>query len=132
MRMKREVTRQFIRFCLIGLESTVLNYLVFLIMFYFLSVNYLVSSAIGFMSGVLLGFIFNKKYTFSSDRKVSSTLLKYLFVYLFSLTVQIVSLHFLTEEIALNPIISNAVLLPVTTIINFFGTKIIVFKNKKW
>jgi len=130
--MKREVTRQFIRFCLIGLESTVLNYLVFLIMFYFLSVNYLVSSAIGFMSGVLLGFIFNKKYTFSSDRKVSSTLLKYLFVYLFSLTVQIVSLHFLTEEIALNPIISNAVLLPVTTIINFFGTKIIVFKNKKW
>ncbi len=129
---KKKVSKQFIKFCIIGLESTVLNYLVFLILLYFLFVDYLISAGIGFLSGVFLGFIFNKLYTFNSNKKSVITLPKYFFVYLFSLGFALLSLKFLVEFVGIKPLISNALLIPVTTFINFFGTKILVFKNKEW
>jgi len=133
MRMlKREISKQFLKFCLIGLESTVLNYLVFLTMFYFLMINYLISAGTGYLSGVILGFIFNKLYTFDSKQKSLTTVPGYLGVYLFSLSFSLIMLKFLVEFVMINPIISNALLIPITTLITFFGTKIFVFKNKKW
>ncbi|VVB78730.1 GtrA-like protein [uncultured archaeon] len=130
--LKKEVSKQFLKFCLIGLESTVLNYLVFLTMFYFISINYLVSAGTGFVSGVFLGFIFNRLYTFNSKEKSISTIPGYLLVYLFSLVFSLIALKFLSESIMINPLVSNALLIPITTVMNFFGTKIFVFKNKKW
>ena len=129
---KREVSKQFIRFCLIGLESTVLNYLVFLVLFSFLSINYLVAAAIGFIAGTLLGFIFNKIYTFESQRKAQREIAPYFLVYLFSLVFTILAMKFLVDFLLIKPLIANVFVIAITTIINFFGTKIIAFKNKKW
>lgn len=130
--LKRDVSRQFIKFCLIGLESTVLNYLVFLILFYYFSINYLFSAGAGFVSGVFVGFIFNKLYTFRSKDSTSKTIPLYFLVYLFSLVVTILGLKFLVESLGIKPLIGTAILIVITTIINFFGTKVLVFKNKRW
>ncbi|MEK6800869.1 MAG: GtrA family protein, partial [Nanoarchaeota archaeon] len=62
--LRREITRQAMVFVLIGLTSTVLNYLIFLIFFAIFSINYLLSAGIGFMAGVVFGFGFNKTLTF--------------------------------------------------------------------
>ena len=128
----RYITKQFIKFCLVGLESTILTYLVFIILNSFLGINYLLASAIGFISGVFLGFIFNKMYTFDSDRKTRITLPQYLMIYLFSLIFNLISINFLVESLRFSPIISMLLINPIVVLINFFGTKIIVFKNKKW
>ena len=129
---KREVGKQFIKFCLIGLESTVLNYLIFLILLHFLFVNYLIASAIGFISGTIFGFFFNKLWTFESKRKSKVEIGPYFLVYLFSLGVGLLALKFIVSFMDIKPIIANVPVLVLTTIINFFGTKILVFKNKKW
>lgn len=130
--LKKDVSKQFLRFCLIGLECAILTYLVFLILYYYLSINYLISSGAGFISGVLFGFMFNKIYTFESKEKSTTVFPPYLLVYFFTFILAIVGLKVLVENFGLNPLISTALLMPVTTFINFFGTKILAFKNKKW
>ncbi len=130
--LKREVSKQFFRFALIGLESTVLNYLVFLVLFHYVGVFYVLASALGFISGTLLGFIFNKLYTFESRANSLVKLPFYFMVYTFSLIFTIVFISFLVEILRINPLVSNLIVMFITTLINFFGTKILVFKNKKW
>lgn len=129
---KREISKQFIKFCLIGFESTVLNYLTFLILFNFFSTNYLFSSGIGFVVGTFFGFIFNKKYTFDSNKESKKEVLPYFLVYLFSLLFTIFAMKILVEFIQINPLIANIFVIAITTILNFFGTKIFAFKNEKW
>lgn len=130
--LKREISKQFYKFVLIGLESTILNYLIFIVLLYFFSVNYLISAGSGFVSGVFLGYVFNKIYTFGSKRKHTIAFPIYLLVYSFSLTFTLLSLTILVEFLGLIPIISNLMVLPITASINFFGVKILAFKNLKW
>ena len=129
---EREVTRQFIKFCLVGLECTILNYLIFVVLFKIFFLNYLLSAAIGFIVGVLFGFIFNRVYTFRSDKSSKITLPKYFFVYLISLVTNLLFLRLLVVNGGISPLISNALMLPITTLINFLGTKVLAFQNKKW
>lgn len=129
---KRDVSKQFIRFALVGLESTILYYLIFIVLFNFLDFYYLLSATIAFFSGIVFGFTFNKLYTFGSKERNTIAFPIYFFVYLFSLSFTLLSLRFLVEYINIYPTISMAMLIPITAFINFFGTKILAFKNKKW
>lgn len=129
---KRPLTKQFLSFILVGATSTVLNYLVFLVFLLFLSFHYLASASIGFISGVIIGFIFNKNYTFSSKRKVSKSLPVYFLIYLFSLGVNLVLLEVLTTNTSLGAIISNLLLAPLIILINFLGAKLVAFGDTKW
>ena len=130
--LKRDVVKQFLRFLLIGLESTVLNYLFFLILLYFLMVNYVASYAIGFVVGTLFGFVFNKLWTFESEREAHKEIGIYFLVYLISLGIGAVLIRFIVNHFNLIPAIANIPVLVVTTIINFLGTKVLAFRNKKW
>jgi len=130
--LNRPVSRQFIRFCLVGVETTVLTYLTFLIMNHFLGIGYLLSSATGFVAGVFLGFIFNKEYTFKSSKAPLITFPQYLTVYIISLSFSLISIRLLVESLGFIPIISMILVNPVVLLINFFGIKMAVFKNKNW
>ena len=130
--LKREISKQFFKFCLIGVTITVFAYLIFLILFYFLSFDYLFAAAIGFIAGTLLGFIFNKIYTFRSKEKSLITMPQYFLLYLFSLIFYLLTLKLLVEILNFNLLISILLVQVLIVLINFFGSKIIVFKNKKW
>ena len=130
--LKREVSRQFYKFALVGTECAVLNYLVFLILVYHLSVNYLISAGLGALFGIAFGFVFNKMYSFNSKRDVKVEVIPYFLVYLTSFLFMIIALRIMVNNLGLIPLIANALILPVTTMINFFGQKIFVFKNKRW
>jgi len=129
---KREITQQALRFILIGIESTLLNYIVFLSLLFFLDVDYLIAAALGFISGVFIGYMFNKIYTFRSKRKDKIALPIYLLVYSFTLTFTLLALKIMVDTYGLSPVISNLIVLPVTTILNFIGTKILAFENLKF
>lgn len=130
--LKRDVSRQFIRFCLVGAESTILYYLIFILALYFLSINYTISFAAGFVAGTFFGFIFNKVWTFESERNPSREIGQYFLIYLISFGIGFFSIKFLVDNLGLLPIIANLPTLAITTLINFFGTKIFAFRNKKW
>lgn len=130
--LKREISKQFLRFCLVGLESTVLNYLLFVIFIYFFYVDYTISFIVGFVIGTLFGFIFNKLWSFESKREYFKEIWLYFLVYLISLGAGMLFLRFLVNSFNISPLIANIPVLVLTTFMNFFGTKILAFKNKKW
>lgn len=130
--LKKEVNKQFVKFCVIGLESTVLYYLIFIVLFNFLDMNYIISAILAYLIGVHFGFVFNKLLTFGSHKNTLKNYPKYLLANLVTLVILIFGLRFLVEAVRISPLISTAILIPFTTIINFLGIKILVFKNKKW
>lgn len=126
------VSEQFLKFCLVGSESTVLNYLVFLVFLSFFGVNYLLAAALGFISGVFFGFIFNRGFTFRSHVSKSSSLPKYLLIYFLTLIINVSLLKFFVESSLFTPVIANLILMPPIIVLNFLGTKIIAFEDKRW
>jgi uridine kinase/putative flippase GtrA len=117
------------RFVVVGLASTVINYSIFIILYSQLSMPYLVSSACGYVSGVLFGFRYNKKITFKSKNNYRSELIKYFMVYLFSLLLGLAILKTAVSDYSLNPSIGNIISIAFTTITNFLGCKFFVFRK---
>lgn len=129
---RRDISKQFLFFLLIGLESTVFNYLIFLIFLEMFFISYTISFSIGFISGTILGFYFNKRLTFESKRDAKKEILPYFITYLISLGAGILLIRFLVDSMNFSPLIANIPVLVFTTIVNFIGIKIFAFKNKKW
>ncbi len=130
--IKREITRQTGFFLLVGIASTVLNYLIFLVLFLFFKSSYLFSAGAGFIFGVFFSYGFNQTLTFESPFKVKRTLPLYFSVYIFSLIINLYALYFLVTYFNFNTVLANFLLAPPIMTINFFGTKLIAFKNRKW
>ena len=129
---KMQVTKQFIKFCLVGAENTTTTYLSFIILFYYLNVDYFISTIIAFILGTPFGFIFNKIYTFNSNRSSAITLPQYFLIYAISFFFGLLSVRFLVDYLNISPLLSILLVNPFMVFINFFGIKILVFKNKEW
>jgi len=130
--INKEISRQVLSFGLVGLEGAILTYLILIILIGFFSFNYLLAYALGVISGTFFGFFFNKTFSFESKRKVYEEVWKYFLFYAFSLSVGGFLLKFLIETFKINPLIATIPVLILTTITNFFGIKLVVFKNNKW
>ena len=123
--------RELILFLLVGGLSTIINYLIFLLTFKIAGIWYLVSSWIGYFSGVLFGYLLNSIYTFSASSQISGkNLASYIGVYLISLLIGSILLYMLVEFGKITPLISNILVICQTTVTNFLGCKFLVFKRK--
>lgn len=125
------MSREIIKFLIVGGISTILNYLSFFILFKVLTVNYLTASAFGYMSGLVLGYSLNKNWTFEYKNENIKTKLKYLIVYLTNLALSLFILKVLEVKLGINPMIGNVLVICYTTIANFIGIKIFVFSGDK-
>ena len=126
------LTKQFVKFCLIGIGNSIVNYSVFFILLFFIGINYLISSGTGYISGTFLGYFLNRKYTFHSREEHKKTIPLYYLVYFFSLVFTIFSMKFLVDYIGISPYVSKVGVIGMTTLINFIGTKLVAFKNFEW
>lgn len=122
---------KFIKFLIIGGTSTILNYLTFFILFQFQIFNYLLSSTTGYLTGLVFGYFLNKYWSFESKstNHIKDAIL-YLSVYLTSLVVGLSVLYIAVEILNIHPLIANIISIGITTILNFTGLKLIVFKNE--
>jgi putative flippase GtrA len=130
--IKRDVTKQAARFLVIGFISTAINYSLFLILFLSGFFNYLFSSGLGYISGMIFGFYYNRKVTFYSKEGIKKSLLVYLIVYIGSLLISLYLLDLFVEKYNSDVLLTNLLLLILTTLTNFFGVKIFAFRNKDW
>lgn len=104
-------------------------------MLYFLKIDYIISSATGFILAIFVAYTLNKLFTFkvkhARHRENIKALIKYSLVCLFSLVLGLSILWVLVEIINLNPYVSNVLNIGVTTFSNYFGSKYIVFRRSK-
>jgi putative flippase GtrA len=123
------ISQQFFKFITIGILGTTLNYLAFLVFYEFLSINYILSSSLGFIIGTVTGYGFNKVWTFGIKCKDTHYAYKYYLVYIISLFLGLALLKFLVAVLNIMPEIANLLTIGLTTCTNFIGTKFWVFKK---
>ena len=108
-----------------GGTATILNYLVFLLLLG-QSVNALLASAIGYISGIAVSFTINKFLVFSGSAKPS--FLRYAIVYLSALALQLALLSALIAA-SIPAEFANALAIMVIVVLNFFVMKKFVFRD---
>ena len=101
------------RFIIVGIFCTIVNYVVFSLVEY-LKWHYLPSSGIGF-SGVLVGYFFNRAWAFQGEDKSKTLLIKYSFVYICSLIISLTFLRFSVGVLGVNAKIANIIAIGITT-----------------
>lgn len=118
--------REFVGFVLAGCAATVLNYSIFLILL-LLSVQYLVASATGFVSGIFLSYLINKHFVFKGSKSSSGKGVRYLFAYSVALVFQ---LSLLTIFVTFGVLVefANALAIAITVVLNFFVIRRFVFR----
>ena len=127
--LKNKISIQFYKFIVVGGWSTIINYGIFYILLEFLNVNYLISSATGFICGVFAGYGFNRKWTFKVEKKKQYTeIIKYYTVYTVSLILSLLFLKIIVDVVGVDSRIANILTIVLTTCANFIGIKIVVFK----
>lgn len=125
------MSTQVFRFIVVGLVCTLINYGVFYLLFALLGVNYLLSSASGFIAGVVFGYPINRLWTFEVSKAENSSLLKYFIVYLISLAISLLLMAVFVQNFGIGAQIANVICILVTTCTNFLGIKFTVFNSKQ-
>ena len=123
------ISKQFIKFICVGAVCTVINYFSFFLLLNFFYTNFFLASASGYLIGLLFGYFFNRVWTFQADEDFLIQKIKYLSTYIFSLIIGLLALNVLVKKLNLEPEIANIYVILVTTILNFLGTKVWVFKK---
>jgi len=74
------------KFGIVGILSTTFNYGIFVVLYKIISIHYIVSSVTGYVSGLLLGYLLNKNWTFSAQVDKSKNYIVKLYQCLWSFT----------------------------------------------
>ena len=122
--MKKSLGR-FVGFVAAGGTATVINYTLFALL-YWAGVNYLLASALGYVSGIVVSFTINKLLVFRDAEKQPRQFLRYTLIYLVALGAQLGLLE-LGVRLGLDPLIANAVALVIVVVGNFFVIRRLVF-----
>lgn len=121
--------KEFLRFCVIGSINAVITYTVFCLLL-FLGTHYILASISGYLSGTISGVIGNQKWTFGLKRSIRvKDVIGYLVLNLISLGASIVVLFFCVEKLSFSPLIGQILGSIVSTVSNYLGLKLIVFKK---
>lgn len=119
---------RFLGFVGSGGAATILNYLIFFVLFTW-GVPYLVAAALGYLSGIGVSFVLNRFFVFASQESVAAELVRYFFAYLVALVLQLALLEGLVRA-GLSVPIANAVAIFAVVVINFFIVQRLVFRRE--
>ena len=123
-------SRYLSRFLVVGLTSTALNYIVAMVLFYLLNIWITLSTIIGYLAGLSLGFYLNKTWTFEdTSRNNFKLILKYFFVYGISLFFAVLTVNFTIIIFNLPEYIAVIMSIIVSTILNYLGLRNWVFSE---
>ncbi len=119
----------FIKFCIVGIFSTSINYLIYLYLFS-QDASIFLSSAIGYGFGTITSYHFGRIWVFEREYEFKRIdLLKFVIIY--SINGYIVALitSNLSEKILLDYRLSWVVAIFYGMISNYFGSRIFIFKK---
>lgn len=115
----------FAGFVAAGGTATIINYTLFAFL-YWAGLNYLLASALGYVSGIAVSYTINKFIVFRESTRPAHQFLRYTAIYLVALGVQLGLLE-LGVRLGLDPLIANALALAIVVIMNFFVIRRFVF-----
>ncbi|MBQ6126719.1 MAG: GtrA family protein [Erysipelotrichaceae bacterium] len=127
-----EWKRAFWIYCFLGFVSTVCNYVFTIILAEKLFLSGTVANVTAWILSTLISFVlFRYLYFDRTDNSFINELIKFASARIFTLGVETVSVLVFVDLLHMDLKIVKAILIPVTAILNYFISKLFVFKNKK-
>jgi putative flippase GtrA len=115
---------QFIKFAVVGVLNSAIQYLVFLFLYRFTGTQYLLASIIGYVAGMTNSYILNRRWTFGSrNQKRLTELARFVAVNLISLGVNLGLLFLLVSIGGMAPQWAQVLAIAGSTLINFVLNK---------
>ena len=119
----------FFKFLLVGLFASIINLLCFFILFYKLNIYEALSYSISYVTGVVIGYIFNKQWSFNYKKKSNRAIFsKYLIVYTINLFVGMGVFELVLIMSNIEELLVQAIVIIITAVSNFIGLKMFVFR----
>lgn len=121
---------QFIIFSFIGVLNTVIHYVLFLLLFRLFGAPVMVSSALGYLVGMVNSFFLNRHWTFKiSGTDMGPEFIRFIVVNLVSLGVNLLVLQMLVSQANIMPEIAQGVAILGALVVNFSGNKLWTFNR---
>lgn len=118
------------KYLLVGLLNTIVGLAVIYSSMFFWKVDPLLSNVIGYVSGFILGYFLNKKWTFRSQCCDKHSFILYLGVILISYLLN-VTMVFFAINLNFSPYCAQLIGMICYTSISYVGCKAIIFNKKK-
>lgn len=124
--------KKIIIYYIIGIVNTLVDFAVYSAVLFFTKMP-VPSQAAGYSIGVLCSFYLNRGITFRAEKGGSPLLqfLRFMLVNLVSLGISLGSIYLLTDCLGINGYLAKVPISLITSLINYFGYKILVFKGEK-
>jgi putative flippase GtrA len=121
---------EFIKFILVGLTSTVLTYLIYLLLLQ--ALHYQIAYAIAYIIGIVYSYFANSKFTFKERLKIKK-FIAYPIVYVVQYSLCVALLYLFISVFGMHKALAPLLVIIVTTPITFIFSRYIIkynFSNK--
>jgi putative flippase GtrA len=120
---------QFIKFNLVGLVNTLVDYAVYSLLVT-LGVQYLAAQVVSYSAGMVNSYLMNKYWTFGERKTaVSGTqLLRFILLNLATLGLALLVLYVFSRQWGIHPLVSKLAATVLTMAVNFVGSKLWVYR----
>ncbi len=125
-KLKAFALKQFSKFSLVGILNTIIGYGSFVIFLNFS--DYMSALIISHIIGVTHSYVWNKFWTFKSNKSVLTEIIRFYSVYFVVFIINALTLIILVNYLSFDPRIGQLVTLPIITITSFTGHKYWSFK----
>jgi putative flippase GtrA len=133
-RLLRLARDQRIRFLAVGATNTIVGYALFAVFnqFVFASValGYLLSLIVSYALAIVLAFFLYRRFVFLVRGNLLVDFLRFVSVYLVSIGINFLALPLLVEVVHVPPLLAQAAILIVTTLVSFFGHRYFSFRRR--
>lgn len=128
--MKNRIQLQLIKFGLVGLLNTAVDYGIFALLTMVFRLDSIISHVISYSCGVINSFYFNRIWTFQrKGRGYSGEFIKFIIVNLVSLGTSALVLNSLETQAGLSAYLAKIGAVICSMAINFAGSKLVVFRD---
>lgn len=90
------------RFLLVGIVNAISGYTLIILFYTLLNLNFYLSNFIGYLFGLMISFILNKKFVFNAQGKILAPFIKFIFSFFLSYFLNIFVFYICSEFINLN------------------------------
>ncbi|MDU4884552.1 GtrA family protein [uncultured Clostridium sp.] len=129
MKFLSEDLSRFIKFGLVGVLNTIINWILFILL-NSMGVYYIISNIIAYSISTLNSYLWNSKWVFKyTGDNVNQTTFKFITLNIIGLVLNTIILFLLVDIIKLPKIIALIIATGVVMILNYFINKLWVFKK---
>jgi putative flippase GtrA len=119
---------QFVRYLIVGGSSFLLEYGLFFILLQHYKIHYLIANSIVYSSVSFINFIFNRTWTFRSQKNFSLQLMLYLGLIAFNFFASNLVLYFFSGLMQIPPLLAKIIVMGMVVCWNFVLYKKVIYR----